>query len=312
MKILLTGQSGQLGHLLAQGLAKHAELITTSRQQMQLEDLNQIREVIRATQPDIIINPAAYTAVVKAETEIAQATRINAEAPEVMAQEAQHIGAGLIHYSTDYVFDGVQSRPYTEEDIPNPLNVYGQSKFAGELTIARYCDAHWVLRTSWVYSITGGNFLKTIIRLAQANETFTIAADQFGAPTWAQTISDITIAALLGKKKAISLDQLRNTAGLYHLTAAGETSWHQYAQYIVDQLIAMKVPLKIKHSSAVTPVATASAAIPKRPKSSRLDNTKLITTFGITPPQWQTDVATCLQAIVRHYDLTSGKPLPPA
>lgn len=312
MKILLTGHSGQLGNVLAPALAKQAELVTVSRQQMNLEDLNQIREIIRATQPDLIINPAAYTAVVKAETEIAQASRINAEAPEVIAQEAQRIGAGLIHYSTDYVFDGTQSAPYTEESPPHPINVYGQSKYAGELAIARHCDTYWIFRTSWVYSIAGGNFLKTIIRLAQEKETFTIAADQFGAPTWAQTISDITVTALLGKKKAITLDQVRNTAGLYHLTAAGETSWHLYAQFIVDQLIAMKVPLKISHSSAVTPVPTPPGGIPKRPKSSRLDNAKLTTTFGITPHQWQADVTACLQAIVSHYDLVSGKPLPPA
>ncbi len=310
MKILLTGQSGQLGNLLAPGLTKHAELVTVSRQQMNLEDLNQIREIIRATEPDLIINPAAYTGVVKAETEIAQATRINAEAPEVIAQEAQRIGAGVIHYSTDYVFDGTQATPYTEDDQPHPLNVYGQSKYAGELALARHCDAYWILRTSWVYSITGSNFLKTVIRLAQTNETFTMVADQFGAPTWAQTISDVTVDALLGKKKKIDIDHLRNTAGLYHLTAAGETSWHMYAQFIVEQLLQLNVPLTIKDRAAIKPTSSdTQPVVPKRPNSSRLDGHKLATTFGITVPQWQTDVATCLCAIVKQYDLTSGKPL---
>jgi dTDP-4-dehydrorhamnose reductase len=159
LKILLTGQSGQLGNLLAPALSPHTEVISVSRQTMDLADLDQIRDAIRSIQPDLIINPAAYTAVVKAETDIAGATRINAEAPEIMAQEAQRIGAGLVHYSTDYVFDGTNSAPYTEQDTPNPINVYGQTKFAGELAIQRHCDAYWVFRTSWVYSISGGTFL---------------------------------------------------------------------------------------------------------------------------------------------------------
>lgn len=311
MKILLTGQTGQLGQLLAPALAKHATLISVTRKQMDLEDLNQIREIIRATKPDLIINPAAYTAVVKAETDIARATRINAEAPEVIAQEAQRLGAGMIHYSTDYVFDGAQRQPYTEEDMPNPLNVYGQSKYAGELAVAQHCEAHWILRTSWVYSVAGANFLKTVIRLAQANETFTIADDQFGAPTWAHTLSDITISALLGKKNKFDLDHIRNTAGRYHVTASGETSWHLYARFIVDQLLQLGVPLTIKDSSAVMPVSTTlQPGMPKRPASSRLDGHKFATAFGLAMPQWQTDVAQCLQQIVSQYDLVNGQLLP--
>lgn len=311
MKILLTGQTGQLGHVLAPALAKHATVIGVTRQDMDLQDLNQIRDVIRATRPDLVIHPAAYTAVVKAETEIAQATRINAEATEVIAQEAQHIGAGMVYYSTDYVFDGRQQQPYTEDDMPNPLNVYGQSKYAGELAVARHCDTHWILRTSWVYSVEGGNFLKTVIRLAQANETFTIANDQFGAPTWVQSIRDMTLAALLGKNGKMDLDQMRNTTGLYHLMATGETSWHGYAAFIVDQLLALGVPLQTKDSSAVVAVPTvATAGMPLRPASSRLDGRKFATTFGQVLPAWQTDVANCLRQIVSQYDLASGKPLP--
>jgi dTDP-4-dehydrorhamnose reductase len=192
LKILLTGQTGQIGSELALSLQGVGEVIYFPRTAMDLSDLDQVRDVIRAVRPDLIVNPAAYTAVVQAESEPALATLINGAAPGVMAQEAQRLGAGLIQYSTDYVFDGAQTKPYDEKAIPNPLNVYGQSKLAGEQAVAQHCEAHWILRTSWVYDAHGANFLKTVLRLAQEQSQFTMVADQFGAPTWAKSIARLT------------------------------------------------------------------------------------------------------------------------
>jgi len=310
MKILLTGQSGQIGNELALSLKGKAEIISFSRVQMNLADLDQVRDAIRAARPDLIINPAAYTAVVKAESEPELAVRINGEAPGVIAEEAQRLGAPLVHYSTDYVFDGTKDTPYSEDDKPHPINVYGQSKCAGEEAIARHCEAYWILRTSWVYSVGGGNFLKTVIRLAQEQEKFTIVGDQFGAPTWSKTISDVTTGLLLNGGARISPDRVRNTSGLYHLTAAGETSWHGYASFIVDRLQALQVPVKVGGSAVITPVPSSTYPVPPhRPKNSRLSGAKLASTFGVTMPQWQTDVAACLDNIVREYGLAEGRKL---
>ena len=317
MKILLTGESGQIGHELALSLHGLGEVISLPRTQMNLADLDQVRDVIRTTQPDLIINPAAYTAVVKAESEPELAMCINGEAPGIIAQEAQRLGAALVHYSTDYVFDGTQEQPYAEQDATNPHNVYGLSKCAGEQAIARHCEAYWILRTSWVYSVGGGNFLKTVIRLAQEQEKFTIVGDQFGAPTWSKTISDVTRRLLTntaGKTQAgneqIDLHHLRASTGIYHLTAAGATSWHGYASFIVEQLQALGVPLKVSGSDMITPVPSETYPVPpKRPKSSRLSGAKLASTFQVAMPQWQTDVRTCLEQIVQQYGLRDGRKL---
>ncbi|MFL9925544.1 dTDP-4-dehydrorhamnose reductase [Herbaspirillum lusitanum] len=314
MKILLTGESGQIGHELASSLRGLGEIVSFSRQQMNLADLDQVRDVIRATRPDLIVNPAAYTAVVKAESETDLAMRINAEAPGVIAEEAQRLGAPMVHYSTDYVFDGTQNQPYEESASTHPINIYGKSKCAGEEAIARHCEAYWILRTSWVYSVGGGNFLKTVIRLAQDQEKFTIVGDQFGAPTWSKTISELTRELLVkrhgGDSSGINLDHLRKTSGIYHLTAAGETSWHGYASFIVDQLQALNVPVKIGGSAAIAPVPSSTYPVPPhRPPSSRLSGKKLASTFGVTMPQWQDDVAACLREIVREYGLSEGRKL---
>jgi dTDP-4-dehydrorhamnose reductase len=310
MKILLTGQSGQIGKELALSLQGKAEIVSLSRAQMNLADLDQVRDAIRAAHPDLIINPAAYTAVVKAESEPELATRINGEAPGVIAEEAQRLGAPLVHYSTDYVFDGMKDTPYDEDDKTHPINVYGESKCTGEEAIARNCEAYWILRTSWVYSVGGGNFLKTVIRLAQEQEKFTIVGDQFGAPTWAKTISDVTTRLLLNGGAEISPDRVRHTSGIYHLTAAGETSWHGYASFIVAQLQALNVPVKVGGTTVITPVPSSTYPVPPhRPKNSRLSGAKLASTFGVTMPTWQTDVAACLQDIVREYGLAEGRKL---
>ena len=303
MKILLTGQSGQIGGELALSLKDVGEVISFSRAQMDLTDLDHVRDVIRAARPDLIINPAAYTAVVKAESEPALATLINAEAPGIIAQEAQRLGAALIHYSTDYVFDGAQTQPYDETAPTNPINVYGQSKLGGEQAVARYCEAHWILRTSWVYGVQGGNFMKTVIRLAQEQPQFTMNCDQFGAPTWARTVSRVTSELLTNNRgsgnAARGPDRIRDTAGIYHLTAAGETSWYEYASFIVDHLQARGVPTKIAGSAAITPIPTTTGPLlPDRPKNSRLAIGKLESTFQIRMPHWRSDAEKCLDEII--------------
>ncbi|MDB5776809.1 MAG: dTDP-4-dehydrorhamnose reductase [Herbaspirillum sp.] len=301
MKILLTGRSGQIGGELTQSLPGLGEIISFPRAQLDLSDLDQVRDVIRAVKPDLIVNPAAYTAVVKAESEPALALLINGEAPGVIAQEAQRLGAAMIHYSTDYVFDGTQKLPYDEAAQTHPINVYGQSKLAGEQAVARYCEAHWILRTSWVYNVHGGNFMKTVIRLAQEQPQFTMTADQFGAPTWARTVSRVTLALLAESRGNIAhaSSRIRETAGIYHLVAGGETSWHEYASFIVDHLHSRGVPTKIASSAAITPIPTVTGpGLPARPASSRLAIGKLESTFKLRMPHWQTDVAKCLDEII--------------
>lgn len=299
MKILLTGQSGQIGGELALSLRGLGEVIFFPRTGMDLTDLDQVRDVIRAVKPDLIVNPAAYTAVVKAESEPSLAMLINGDAPGVMAQEAQRLGAAIIHYSTDYVFDGTQTQPYDEAAQTNPLNVYGQTKLAGEQAVARHCEAHWILRTSWVYNTHGGNFMKTVIRLAQEQAQFTMTADQFGAPTWARTVSRVTRELLDDSQGNVThaLGHIRATTGIYHLTAGGETSWYDYASFIVDHLRARGVPTKIAGSAAITPMPTAPV-LPNRPKSSRLALAKLEATFKLRLPHWRSDAMKCLDEII--------------
>jgi dTDP-4-dehydrorhamnose reductase len=312
LKILLTGQSGQIGGELALSLQGVGEVIYFPRTVMDLSDLDQVRDVIRAVRPDLIVNPAAYTAVVQAESEPSLAALINGEAPGVMAEEAQRLGAAIIHYSTDYVFDGAQAKPYDETASTNPLNVYGQSKLAGELAIARHCEAHWILRTSWVYDTRGSNFLKTVIRMAHEQSRFSMTADQFGAPTWARTVSRVTREILSGDSSnavpaSSALSRIRASSGIYHMTAGGAASWHEYASFIVDHLRARGVPTKISGSAAIKPVPTAPG-LPNRPKNSRLALDKLENTFKLRMPHWQSDVRRCLDEIIDRATLPGAEP----
>ncbi|HEY4074786.1 MAG TPA: dTDP-4-dehydrorhamnose reductase [Herbaspirillum sp.] len=299
MKILLTGQSGQIGGELAQNLPGLGEVVFFPRTVMDLSDLDQVRDVIRAVRPDLIVNPAAYTAVPKAESEPSLATLINGEAPGVMAEEAERLGAAIIHYSTDYVFDGTQTRPYDEAAPTNPLSVYGQSKLAGEQAVIRNCEAHWILRTSWIYGVQGGNFMKTVIRLAQEQAQLTMINDQFGAPTWARTVSRVTREMLSESRgnATPALSRIRSTTGIYHLTASGETNWYEYASLIVDHLRARGVPTKIAGSAAIMPIPTPPG-LPARPKSSRLALDKLANVFKLHVPHWRSDAIKCLDEII--------------
>ena len=300
MKILLFGQNGQVGWELQRSLAPLGDLVALDRRSTDLcgdlGNLAGLAATIQQVRPDIIINAAAYTAVDKAESEPELARTINALAPGVMAQEAAKIGAWLVHYSTDYVFDGSGARPWVETDAPAPLNVYGRTKLEGEQLIQVACPEHLILRTSWVYAARGGNFAKTMLRLAQERDRLTVIDDQVGAPTGAELIADVTAHALR------HLLQRPQDAGLYHLTAQGEASWFLYANYVLDGVSSMLTgnksiankPLVLKTRIA-TPIPTSDYPTPaQRPLNSRLDTSRLQATFGLTLPPWQQGVARML------------------
>ncbi|MBS7843852.1 dTDP-4-dehydrorhamnose reductase [Pseudomonas fluorescens] len=285
LKILITGQHGQVSLALQQRLQDLGELIVLGRDQLDLADVDQIRQQVRAQRPDLIINAAAHTAVDQAESEADVAFAINAIAPGVLAEEAGALGIPLIHYSTDYVFDGNKPAPYTEADTPNPLGVYGQSKLAGEQAIAAVGGEYLILRTSWVYSNHGKNFLLTMQRLLQEKPHLRIVADQIGAPTWAGTIANST-RALIDRWQAGKAGEW----GVYHLTAQGETSWFGFAAAIAEQL-------RAGGTACAELEAIPSSAYPtpaKRPLNSRLDCSRLQQQWQVSQPQWQDALRECL------------------
>nr|WP_262411831.1 dTDP-4-dehydrorhamnose reductase [Pseudomonas sp. Wu6] len=285
MKILITGQHGQVSQELQRRLEGLGELIVLGSKQLDLADVDLIRQQVRVHRPDLIINAAAHTAVDQAESEPDAAFAINAIAPGILAEEAKALGIPLIHYSTDYVFDGSKPAPYTENDTPNPLGVYGQSKLAGEQAIAAVGGKYLILRTSWVYSSHGKNFLLTMQRLLQEKPQMRIVADQIGAPTWAGTIADST-RALIERWQAGDAGEW----GVYHLTAQGETSWFGFAEAIGEQLRAEGKPCAeleaIPSSAYPTPA--------RRPLNSRLDCSRLQQQWHVSQPQWQDALHECL------------------
>ena len=285
MKILVTGKSGQVGYELMRSLQPLGEVIGVDRSKMDLSDLDQVRDVIRRVQPGLIVNPAAYTAVDKAETEPELAMRINGLAPGVMAEEALKLGAAVVHYSTDYVFDGTKTEPYTEADIPCPLNVYGRTKLAGEQAIAASGVPYLIFRTSWVYGMRGKNFLLTMMRLAAERDELRIVADQHGAPTWCRTLADTT-ACILSQARGASDNAAwwRENSGLYHLTSQGATTWHGFADALLDR--AEKKPVLVPITSTEYPVPAA------RPRNSRLSCAALMERFGHLP-HWRDALALC-------------------
>jgi dTDP-4-dehydrorhamnose reductase len=296
MNILLFGKGGQVGWELQRSLAPLGRLTALDFDSTahcgDFTNLQGLADTVRAVRPDVIINAAAHTAVDKAESEPELARTLNALAPGVLAQEAAKLGAWLVHYSTDYVFDGSGTRPWTETDIPAPLSVYGQTKLEGEQLVAQHCPKHLILRTSWVYAARGGNFAKTMLRLAQERQRLTVIDDQFGAPTGAELLADVTALAIR------QLQQHPEQAGLYHLVAGGETSWFEYAKHVLAQAQIVQPAIKIK-ATEVAPVPTSAFPTPaKRPHNSRLNTTKLQTTFGLTLPPWQQGVDRMLAEIL--------------
>ena len=285
MKILVTGKHGQVGYELMRSLQPLGEVIGVDRRGMDLADLDQVRDVIRQVRPGLIVNPAAYTAVDKAESEPELAMRINGLAPGVMAEEGAKLGAAIVHYSTDYVFDGTRQEPYTEADLPCPLNVYGRTKLAGEQAIAAAGVPHLIFRTSWVYGMRGKNFLLTMMKLAAERDELRIVADQHGAPTWCRTLADTT-ASILSQAAGAS-DRAawwRENSGLYHLTSQGATTWHGFADALLDQ--APKKPVLVPIGSSEYPVPAA------RPANSRLSCAALMERFGHLP-HWREALALC-------------------
>ncbi|XZF62781.1 MAG: dTDP-4-dehydrorhamnose reductase [Gloeotrichia echinulata DVL01] len=286
MKILLTGVTGQLGWELQRTLMTIGEVIPVGRNeslQLDLAQIDTIRQIIREVKPDLIVNPAAYTAVDKAESEPELAMAINGIAPGVIASEAKKVGAAVIHYSTDYVFDGNQQTAYTEQDQPDPQNIYGKTKLAGEQAIASVGVPHLILRTSWVYGSRGKNFLLTMLRLAQEREEIRVVDDQIGAPTWSRMIAEVTAQILSQAPDHVS-DFLTSKGGLYHLTASGQTSWYGFAKTI----FALDVKQNERKLQRLIAITTKEYPTPaSRPAYSLLNNQKLSHNFGLILPDWQ-------------------------
>jgi dTDP-4-dehydrorhamnose reductase len=291
-RILLTGASGQVGGELLRRLEALGEVVAPGRAEMDLADAASVREVIRSVRPRWIVNPGAYTAVDKAENEPELAYAINAEAVRAIGEEARAIGAGVVHFSTDYVFDGTASVPYVETDATGPASVYGASKLAGEKALAESGAGHVIFRTSWVYGGSGKNFLLTILKLARERETLRVVGDQYGAPTWSRDLAGMT-AAVMGRCEAMAegrelVDVLGEVGGVYHAAGAGETTWHGFAVEAVRLQREREPRVRLAEIEAITTEEYPTPA--KRPRSSRMDCGRLAGRFGWTMMNWQDSV----------------------
>ncbi|MEM5295106.1 dTDP-4-dehydrorhamnose reductase [Burkholderia sp. JPY481] len=287
--ILVTGVNGQVGYELARTLQGLGNVVAVDRTRLDLSNLDQIRAVVRELRPALIVNPAAYTAVDKADEERELAMRINGEAPGVLADEARKVGAALIHYSTDYVFNGAKEGAYVEDDPTDPQNVYGASKLAGEQAIAASGVNHLVLRTSWVYGTRGKNFLLTMLRLGADRAELKVVADQFGAPTWCNTIATLTgHLCAQGFAAEDGVKWWNERSGIYHLCAGGSTSWHGFASAIFELA-------DLPNRPNTLPIPAADYPTPaKRPANSRMSNDKLARVFGLAAPHWKEALKLCL------------------
>ena len=287
-KILLLGKDGQVGWELQRALAPLGELTALNRSECDLANAAQIQAALELYEPEVIVNAAAYTAVDKAETDQAMAQRINVDAVAELALYAREMGSLLVHYSTDYVFDGSKPEAYVEDDITNPLSVYGSTKLAGENKIRDALCRHLIFRISWVYAARGGNFAKTMLRLAQERDALNVIDDQIGAPTSAELIADVTAHALRDVLSG------RAPGGTYHLAAAGETSWYGYAKFVIDRARQQGVALKLE-DAALKPIPALDYPLPaNRPQNSRLNTQLLERSFALKLPQWQQGVARVL------------------
>ena len=297
--ILLTGRTGQVGSELLRLLPKIGEVVAPERHELDLLNPDHIRCVLREIQPKLIVNAAAFTAVDAAETQEAEAHAINAEAPGVLAEEAKKIGAAVVHYSTDYVFDGTKRAPYEEADAAAPINVYGKTKLAGEQAVRAAGVPHLIFRTAWVYSTRGRNFLRTILRLATEKEELRVVRDQFGSPTWSRDIAEATVKILtqLTSQGNSTADLFSPVSGIYHLTAAGETTWYDFARAILEEVAHLSPAVswfaeathgKPLITRRIIPIATREYPTPAaRPVFSVLSNSRLIQTFGVELAHWR-------------------------
>ncbi len=296
MKILLFGMGGQVGWELQRSLAPLGQVVALDYDSDKglcgdFTNLPGLAETVRRVAPDAIVNAAAYTAVDRAESEPELARTINALAPGVLADEAEKLGAWLVHYSTDYVFDGSGNKPWRETDPTGPLSVYGRTKLEGEQAVAR-CARHLILRTSWVYAARGANFARTMLRLAQERDQLKVVADQFGAPTGAELLADVTAHALRGMPGRPEL------AGLYHLAAGGETSWHGYACFVIEAARRSEQPIRITPEAIEAVSSDAYPTAAQRPHNSRLATGKLQKAFSLNLPAWQEGVARVLTEVL--------------
>ncbi|MCD2511103.1 dTDP-4-dehydrorhamnose reductase [Comamonas endophytica] len=289
MRIALLGPTGQVGWELQRSLAVLGEVVPLGREAADFNDPEGVARSVRALRPDVIVNAAAHTAVDKAEAEPERARLLNAATPALLAREASALGALLVHYSTDYVFDGSGSAARAEDAATAPLSVYGRTKLEGEHAIAESGCRHLIFRTSWVYAARGGNFAKTMLRLAQERERLTVIDDQWGAPTGADLIADVTAHAIR------HVGQAPQDLGLYHLVASGETCWHAYAQFVIETARGLRPELPIR-ATEIAPVPTSAFPTPaRRPLNSRLDTTRLQSRFGLQLPDWWQGVVRMLQ-----------------
>ena len=315
-RILVTGKDGQVGFELLDSLAGQGQVIAVGRERMDLSNADSIRRTVREIGPDLIVNAAAYTAVDQAESEPELALAVNGIAPGILAEEAKRLGAALIHYSTDYVFDGTKAAPYTEDDEPRPLNVYGRTKLAGELAIRAVDAPHLILRTSWVYGMRGKNFLLTMLRLARERDELSIVDDQVGAPTWSRALAEATgnIIKHLGYGRAGFREACNAQRGIYNLSAAGQTSWHGFAEAILAHAASPEHRLRTRtlddprpsalddpctraldRVPVLKPIPTEQYPLPaRRPHYSVLAHAKLQRAFGLAMSDWKIGLAECM------------------
>lgn len=298
-KILLFGANGQVGWELQRALAPLGELVACDRHRADLSDPKTVAHLVHVEKPSVIVNAGAYTAVDKAESDVATARLVNAEAVGALAAAAAELDAWLVHYSTDYVFNGSGSTPFTENDATAPLSVYGQTKLEGEQAIRNSGCKHLILRTSWVYASRGANFAKTMLRLASEREELRVVADQVGAPTSAELIADVTALILARLHHDSELED--GASGTYHLVASGETSWHGFARFVIGKAIELGVALKTV-PERVMPIGSADYPLPaRRPANSRLDNDKIQRTFDVTLPQWEYHAARMIKELIGQH-----------
>lgn len=294
LKFLLTGKDGQVGFELQRSLAVLGEIVAVGRSECDLTDITAVRELVARVKPDVIVNPAAYTAVDKAETETVLARIVNTQVPQVLGEEANRHGALVIHYSTDYIFDGELNRPYIETDAPNPQSVYGHTKYAGEQALMAATPRHLILRTSWVAGAHGQNFAKTMLRLAMERDHLCVVADQQGSPTSAALLADLT---------AHVIQQWRDKPGnfpygLYHCTTEGEVSWYDYARFVIEKAGQAGKPIRVLPTD-IEPISTDAYPLPaKRPANSRLNCQRFKDTFQLELPHWQSGISHLLEQIL--------------
>jgi dTDP-4-dehydrorhamnose reductase len=290
MKILLTGKDGQVGFALHKKLVSVGEVIATNRNELNLENSDAIRAFIEKIKPDMIINAAAYTDVDKAETEIELARKVNTEAPKVLAQKASQLDIPMIHFSTDYLFDGLKNEPYVETDQANPQSIYGKTKWEGEEAFRQHKN-HIILRTSWVFSSHGQNFLKTILKLIQEKSSLNIVSDQKGTPTSADAIAEVTYKIV---KTILNKASFENF-GTYHISLEGETDWYQYACFITDEAIRLGLKTTMTSKDIMAISSDTYPTKSERPINSRLDTTKIKKTFMLKLPSWEQEVAAVIK-----------------